>query len=144
MWRDSYKMCVLVSYWKKHKINYITLLFQFLHWLPIQQRIEYKINILCDKCITLPYSLLCVWYSQPPDSSHQTLHCWFPRLFCFHSLYMEWPPLPLGRKPSLDSFTCNIKTFLFPKLYTCHVFCSMLPSSSVSSLPLLPVLSCVN
>ena len=25
-------------------------------------------------------------------------------------------PLPLRQKPSLDSFRCNLKTFLFPKL----------------------------
>ena len=41
---------------------------------------------------TFPYSLLCFWYSQPPDSSHQTLHCCrFLRLLCFRSIYMEWP-----------------------------------------------------
>jgi len=32
----------------------------------------------------LPYSLLCYWYSQPPDSKYQT-HCWFPHLF--HNLF---------------------------------------------------------
>ena len=37
------------------------------------------LSYLCD-CMssalhTFPYSLLCFWYSQPPDSSHQTLHC---------------------------------------------------------------------
>ena len=56
-------------------------------------------------------------------------------------------PLPLRQKPSLDSFTSNLKTFLFRKLYTCHVFHSMLMSSSVfspvSNLCLLLVLSCV-
>ena len=39
---------------------------------------------------TLPYSLLCFWYSQCPDSSHQTLHCWFPHLFWFWTICMEW------------------------------------------------------
>ena len=28
-------------------------LFQFLHWLPIQQRIQYKINCRCYKCIMI-------------------------------------------------------------------------------------------
>ena len=81
------------------------------HWFPIQRRNQYKINTLCYKCITrtapsyvcdrmsstlhtLSYSPLCFWYSQPPESSHQTFHCWFPRLFCFRSLRMEWPPSP--------------------------------------------------
>ena len=30
-------------------------------------------------------------------------------------------PLPVQQKPSLDSFKCNLKIFLFPKLYTRHV-----------------------
>ena len=37
---------------KRCKTDHITPLFQFLHWLPIQQRIQYKINTLCYKCIT--------------------------------------------------------------------------------------------
>ena len=32
---------------------------------------------------------------------------------------------PLCQKPSLNSFRSNLKTFLFPKLWTCHVFCSV-------------------
>ena len=40
---------------------------------------------------TLPYTPLCFWYTRPPDCSHQALHCWLPRLFCFRSIYMEWP-----------------------------------------------------
>ena len=42
-------------------------------------------------------------------------------------------PLPLLRKPSLDSFNSNPKTFLFSKQQTCHVFRSALLSSSASS-----------
>ena len=37
---------------KKRKTDHITPLFQFLHWLPIQQRIQYRINSLCYKFIT--------------------------------------------------------------------------------------------
>ena len=47
---------------------------------------------------------LCFRYSQPPDSSHPTLHCWFLRLFCFRSLYMEWPSPSSPTETSLDSF----------------------------------------
>ena len=53
-------------------------------------------------------------------------------------------PLRLRQKPSLDSFRCNLKTLLFPKLWTFHVFCSVLLSTSISSVRLLPILSCVN
>ena len=36
----------------------------------------------------------------------------------------------LWQKPSLDSFRSNLKTFLFPKQQTCHVFHHVLSSSS--------------
>ena len=41
-----------------------------------------------------PYYPFCFWYSQPPDSSHETLYCWFPGHFCFWSTtsrLREWP-----------------------------------------------------
>ena len=86
-------------------------LFQFLHWLPVQQTIQYKINILCYKCITgtapsylrdspqlytLPYSPLCFSYSQPPDFTHQTRSpLLVPASFLFsvhqHGIYMTFP-----------------------------------------------------
>ena len=45
---------------KKRKTDHITPLFQFLHWLPVKQRIQYKINTLCYKCITgIAPSYLC-------------------------------------------------------------------------------------
>ena len=47
-----HRTVLLTSYWKKRKTDDITPLFQFLHWLPIQQRIQYKIKTLCYKCIT--------------------------------------------------------------------------------------------
>ena len=43
-------------------------------------------------------------------------------------------PLPLKQKPSTGSFESNLKTFLFPKQYTCRVFHSVLLSSSTLSL----------
>ena len=42
---------------------------------------------------TLLNSPLCFWYSQPPDLSYHTFHCWFSCFFCLRSLYMEWPSL---------------------------------------------------
>ena len=49
-----------LSHWKlccsphpeKCKTAHITPLFQSLHWLPIPERIQYKINTLCYECIT--------------------------------------------------------------------------------------------
>ena len=96
---------------KKSKTDHITLLFQFFHWLPIQHGIQYKINMhsllwmyhghcsvlslwLSSTLHTFPYYPFCFWYSQPPDSSHETVYCWFPRHFCFWSTTLrlrEWP-----------------------------------------------------
>ena len=36
---------------KKAKRDHVTLLFRKLHWLPLQARINYKICVLCFKCI---------------------------------------------------------------------------------------------
>ena len=84
-------------------------LFQFLHWLPVQQTIQYKINILCYKFITgtaPSYLRDCPQlytpsrtlrsYSQPPDSSHQTRSpLLVPASFLFsvhqHGIYMTFP-----------------------------------------------------
>ena len=52
------------------KTDHITPLFQFLHWLPIQQRIQYKINTLFYKCITgtaLSYISVTIFnFTHPP------------------------------------------------------------------------------
>ena len=68
---------------------------------------QHKINTPSHKCIIgtapsyacdclqlyTPSHTLCFYY-QSPDSSHQTLHCWFLQLFCLRPLYM-WNDLPL-------------------------------------------------
>ena len=98
---------------KKRESDHITPLFQALHWLLIKQRIRYKINTLCYRCITCTApSNLCdrLQLSTPSrtlrsasdtlslsDLSYQTFHCLFPRHFCLlfprhfclRSLYME-------------------------------------------------------
>ena len=88
-----------------------------------------------------------------PTQSTETKHSKLCRLEIFLmmyillSVYVFWIggiPLPFSLWPSLVSCKCNIKTFLFPKLWTCRVFHSTLLSSSISILSLLPVLSCVN
>ena len=47
-----------------------------------------------------------------------------PFLFSVHQHRIDLS-LPLRQKPSLDSFRSILKTFLLPKLYPCHVFCSV-------------------
>ena len=101
----------LASYWKKHKTNHITPLFQFLHWLPIQQRIQYKRNTLCYNYITgTSPSYLCdclqlYTLSHTPHSASHTLTSLSLQIPCtrlstvgscafsvFWSIYMEWSP----------------------------------------------------
>ena len=119
---------------KKRRTDYITPLFQFLRWLPIQQRIQYKINTLCHKSITgTAASYLSSHFTTPsctfPErlrSASDTLSLQIPRTrlstvgSCAFSVFgpSTWNdlPLPLRQKPSMDSFKSNLKTFLFPKL----------------------------
>ena len=111
---------------KKCKTDHITPLFQFLHWLPIQQRIQYKINTLCCKCITgtaPSYFCDCLQLYTPSRtlrSASDTLSLQIPRTRLFSAVGSRsfsvfrpstWNdlPLPLRQKPSLDSFKSNLK-----------------------------------
>ena len=60
------------------------------------RNLDIAVHIRSPISHTLPYALLCFWYSQSLDSLSQTLQCWFPRLFhCqfpyLQHLYVEWP-----------------------------------------------------
>ena len=113
---------------KKRKTDHITPLFQFLHWLPVKQRIQYKINTLCYKCITgtAPFYLCnCLQLYTPSRalrSASDILSLQIPRTrlstvgsrsFSVFSP-SSWNDLSL--LPGLNSFKCNLKTFLFPEL----------------------------
>ena len=61
----TYRTVLLTSYSKKKgKTDHIALLFQSLHWLPVPQGIQYKINTFSYKCrprcITLRHTKLYV------------------------------------------------------------------------------------
>ena len=117
---------------RTRKTAHITPLFQYFHWLPIQQRIQYKINSLCYNCITgtaPSYLCDCLQLYTPSRtlrSASDTLSLQIPctRLSTVGSRAFSvfgpstWNDLPLHlrQKPSLDSFKLNLKTFLFPKL----------------------------
>ena len=112
--------------------SHITPLFQFLRWLPIQQRIQLKINFLCYTCITgtaPSYLCDCLQLYTPSRtlrSSFDTLSLQIPRtrlstvgsraFFVFCPSAWNDLPLPLRQKPSLDPFKSNLKTFLFRKI----------------------------
>ena len=134
-------------------------MFEYLHWLSIQQRIQYMITTLCYKCITrtTPSYLFDSFQLCTPSrnvrSASDTLGLQIPctRLStagsCAFSVFGPSTGnglyLPLRQKPSLDSFRSNLKTFLFPKQQTCHVLRCVLLSSSASSL-CCPFKSCAN
>ena len=127
------KLEVLLSYLKNPIKLTISLLFEPLHWLPIQQRIQYKINTISAKnvsmCTALSYLCDCLQLYTPSHTLHSashTLNLQIPRTRLStvgsHTFAVFSPatwndlPFPLQQKPSLDSFKCNLKTFLFPKL----------------------------
>ena len=76
----------------------------------------------------------------PRHSSYQTLHRWFPRLFCLRSLYIEWPS-PSSPTETLSAGTPSSQNsrHLFSQYYRpAMFFCSVLLFLSVSSQCLLP------
>ena len=113
------------------KSDHITPAFQTLHWLPIEQRIEYKICCLCFKVLhdSAPvYISELLHLYRPPrslrsssDSSIFTvprfnLSTFGARAFC-HIAPVTWNQLPksLRYHDTLSSFKAGLKTLLFRK-----------------------------
>ena len=62
----AYKTVLFASYWTRThvKLTIIFLPFQFPHWLPTLQRIQYKIITICYKCTTCSEcSVVSLWFS---------------------------------------------------------------------------------
>ena len=114
--------------------DYITPLFESLHWLPVTL-IQYKVNNLCYNCImcTAPtylcdslqlYILSCTACSasdtlspQIPCINSTVSSCAISVLGPLHG--MLFPVLLDGSPPSLDSFRSDLMTFRFPKDLPC-------------------------
>ena len=128
-------------------------------WLPIPGRIQHKLNTLCYQCImcTAPsYLCDCLKLCTPSHtlrSASDTLSLQIPhtRLLTLgshafsHFCPSTWNdlPLPLQKKPSLDSFKSKLWTLLFSKtidLPCSPLSCCCLPRPSVKK-PLLTDLS---
>ena len=75
--------------------------------------------------------------SHPPDSSHQTVHCWFPRLFCFQSspssptetlsglLQIEPHDISFSKTTDLPCFQFHTVVFLCLKSVWCPFECKL-------------------
>ena len=117
--------------YRSSKFNHVTPLLCSLHWLPVKQRISYKIACLCFKSIE----------SSCPEYLTHLLHLYMPsrtlrsssdsclykiptvrtKMFGQRSFSYQaptiWNQLPhsLRYSPSLPTFKRSLKTHLFPK-----------------------------
>ena len=114
---------------KSRKSEHITPLLQKLHWLPVEQRIKYKISCVCfhiitDTAPTYLSELLSIYVpSRSLRSSADDRMFRVPtynrqshggRAFSF-SAVQTWNSLPhsVRHSPTLSSFKSNLKTHLF-------------------------------
>jgi hypothetical protein len=112
---------------EKNRNYHITPVLKKLHWLPIKQRITYKIALLTYKTLASkqPAYLFDLITPLPPSgrrsSSQNRLVTHFVksssgRRSFFYSAPTVWNSLPnsLRCSNSLDSFRSSLKTYLFP------------------------------
>jgi hypothetical protein len=116
---------------RKKKTDHITPLLKQLHWLPISERISYKLNTITYKCLhkTAPSYLSDTLSLYTPSrtlrSTADTLKLKIPRTKLvtagqrsFSSQApISWNNLPLNlrQKPTLTSFKAALKTHFFPQ-----------------------------
>ena len=124
------------------RVEHISPLLYFLHWLPVQQRIKHKVCSICYATLTGTY----------PKYISELVNMYIP-FRCLHSLsdshtltisYVKtkicgqrsyayqgpatWNDLPfdLRQKDSLSTFKSALKTCLFHQLTDCNHFCALL------------------
>ena len=114
---------------KKKRSEHITPLLRSLHWLPINNRITYKLASICYKCLNdsapeyLRSCLELYTQSRPLRSASDALTLRIPRVKLVsagqrafsYTGPSAWNPLPLQlrQSPSFDSFRSWLKTQLF-------------------------------
>ena len=126
-------MCVLLVIKKKKKFDHISDTLKGLHWLPVEQRIIFKINIICFKILN----------SLAPDYLVDLIHVYEPARYLRSSsdkwrlviktynfktyglrafsviAPMLWKDLPIDIRSidDVNKFKCKLKTFLFKRVY---------------------------
>ncbi len=114
---------------KKRKYEHVTPILIELHWLPVKQRLTYKINVitykaLCSMALVYITELIQRYVPERQElrsASKQLLKRKCSRLKCGGDRAFSvctpklWNELPLGLKtsPSLEVFKNNLKTHLF-------------------------------
>ena len=118
---------------KKPKREHVTPLFVHLHWLPVEARIEYKVAVLCHKCLqdkapSYLSSLLCMYKPirclRSGDKYLLNVPKVHTRSFGARSFSYAaprtWNSLPLSIRQLTDEkrFKAELKTHLF-RMYLC-------------------------
>lgn len=131
-----FKTMLPVSFSVRIKLILFKTLLSFLalHWLPVSKHIQYKISVICFKCLNgfatmyLSNSLYIYTPLHSLSSFSDTLefcipwirqYIWSVFIFCLQSSYLlPWNELPLyiHWKSSVSSFKISLQTdlFLFP------------------------------
>ena len=120
---------------RKRRQDHITPLLRQLHWLPIRFRIEYKIAVICHKCIhqNAPKYLKDKLKKKEPSKRYDFRSNEDEQALCTPSTKLStfgdrsfsaygpkiWNSLPLSLREisSLESFKHNLKTHLFRKAF---------------------------
>ena len=116
---------------KKKKSDHITPLLKSLHWLPVHQRIHYKILSLCYKSLnnSAPIYLSNSLHLYIPSrylrsasdplrlhTPRSKLSTFGPRSFSAYGPHIWNSSLSLRLKPSLSPFQSALKTYLYQHL----------------------------
>ena len=124
--------CAARTITKSKKCDYITPVLKKLHWLPIRERIRFKIVLLTYKALNglaPQYILDLLKYKDVTYSTRsadqQLLHIPFTRNVTFADRSFsvaaptEWNKIPLKIRliSNLDTFKTQLKTYLFSKCY---------------------------
>ena len=109
----------------RRKYDHATVLLETLHWLPVKERIIYKINLLIHKCVynIAPYELCNLLVFDPLrtgklKSLYKSNSSWGDRAFSTYAPKL-WNCLPreMRMETSMDKFKTLLKTYLFTERY---------------------------